>query len=236
MWRWLLLVDPRVFWAPGRPWRRAAPWAARRQAVRAASFDRRVGSLSCQALPPRAPQPACTAAQPSDLSGTAARPCGPSGALRAGGAFAADVARRVALIPSYGCQPPIPHVIPRRLIQTLNLHRWNCNVFGASLKMTAMNYVRNLDGGGVGAARFGRPRRELRSALRLVVRPGPAAHGCRSQALWFLRCRGLALSAMWPGCLKPSSPLLAGVCVGLKPPSPLRVRNGRFWCIFHAQR
>ena len=131
-------------------------------AVRAASFDRRVGSLSCQALPPRAPQPACTAAQPSDLSGTAARPCGPSGALRAGGAFAADVARRVALIPSYGCQPPIPHVIPRRLIQTLNLHRWNCNVFGTSRKMTAMNYVRNLAGGGVVAARFGQSLRSLR--------------------------------------------------------------------------
>ena len=25
-----------------------------------------------------------------------------------------------------------------------------------------------------------------------------------------------------PGCLKPASPLLAGICVGLKPPSPLR--------------
>ena len=34
--------------------------------------------------------------------------------------------------------------------------------------------MRDLAGGGVGAARFGRPRRELRSALRLVVRPGPA--------------------------------------------------------------
>ena len=40
--------------------------------------------------------------------------------------------------------------------------------------------MRDLAGGGVGAARFGRPRRELRSALRLVVRPGPAAHGPRA--------------------------------------------------------
>ena len=38
------------------------------------------------------------------------------------------------------------------------------------------------------------------------------------------------------GCLKPLSPLLAGACVGLKPPSPLRVRNGRFWCSFRVQR
>ena len=59
--------------------------------------------------------------------------------------------------------------------------------FGASRKMTAINYVRNLAGGGVGAARFGRPRRELRSARRLVVQPGPAAHGCRGRALRTLR-------------------------------------------------
>ena len=35
-----------------RPWGRAAPWATRPRAVRAASFDRRVGSLSGQAPPP----------------------------------------------------------------------------------------------------------------------------------------------------------------------------------------
>ena len=69
--------------------------------------------------------------------------------------------------------------------------------------------------------------------LRAVVssppkgsQPGPAARGCRS----------LALSARWAGCLKPSSPLLACACVGLKPPSPLRVRNGRFCCILPVQR
>ena len=73
VWRWLLLVDPRVFWAPGPavgPGCSVYPWAA-------------------------------------------ARPGGPSGALRTGGAFGADVARRIALMPSYGCQPAIPHVIPR---------------------------------------------------------------------------------------------------------------------------
>ena len=49
--------------------------------------------------------------------------------------------------------------------------------------------------------------------------PGPAAaHGCR----------GLALSTRWLGYLKPVSPLLARMCVGLKSSSPLRVRNGRF--------
>ena len=50
-------------------------------------------------------------------------------------------------------RPSMSHVIPLRLVQTLNLHRWNCNVFGVSRKMTALNYVRNLGGGGVVAAR-----------------------------------------------------------------------------------
>ena len=31
-------------------------------------------------------------------------------------------------------------------------------------------------------------------------------------------------------------PIGVWCCVGLKPLSPLRVRNGRFWCIFRAQR
>ena len=61
----------------------------------------------------------------------------------------------------------------------------------------------------------------------LVARPGSAAaHGYRS----------LALSARWLACLKPPSPLLAGICVGLKPPSPLRVRNRCFWRGFRVQR
>ena len=50
-------------------------------------------------------------------------------------------------------RPSISHVIPLRLVQTLNLHRWNCNVFGVSQKMTTINYVRNLGGGSVVAAR-----------------------------------------------------------------------------------
>ena len=53
----------------------------------------------------------------------------------------------------------ISHVIPLCLIQTLNLHCWNCNVYEVSRKMTTINYVRNLAGGGV-----------------------VAAHGCRGQA------------------------------------------------------
>ena len=43
--------------------------------------------------------------------------------------------------------PTMSHVIPLWLVQTLNLHRWNCNVCGLSRKVTELNYVRNLAGG-----------------------------------------------------------------------------------------
>ena len=73
-------------------------------------------------------------------------------------------------------RPLISHVIPLRLVQSLNLHRWNCNVFGVSRKMTTINYVRNLGGGGAWSLICG-------SARRIEARPGPAAaHGHRSQA------------------------------------------------------
>ena len=36
--------------------------------------------------------------------------------------------------------------------------------------------------------------------------------------------------------MKPASPLLAQAQPQLKPPSPLQVRNGRFWHVFRAQR
>ena len=42
--------------------------------------------------------------------------------------------------------PVISHVIPWRLLQTLNSPRCNCNVFGWSPKVTAGNYVRFLSG------------------------------------------------------------------------------------------
>ena len=62
--------------------------------------------------------------------------------------------------------PLISHVIPLRLVQSLNLHRWNCNVFGVSRKMTTINYVRNLGGGAAGSLIGG-------WARRLEAWPGP---------------------------------------------------------------
>ena len=68
----------------------------------------------------------------------------------------------------------ISHVIPLRLLQTLNLHRWNCNVFGWSRKMTVGNYVRNLCG--------------VVSMSRLEARLAPAA-AHRHRGLAFRCCR-----------------------------------------------
>ena len=41
--------------------------------------------------------------------------------------------------------PAMSHVIPSRLLQTLNRGRWNCNVYGLSRKVTELNYVRLLE-------------------------------------------------------------------------------------------
>ena len=122
-------------------------------------------------------------------------------------------------------RPSISHVIPLRLVQTLNLYRRNCNVFGVSRKMTAINYVRNVGGGGVVATQGSQP--------------GPAARGCRSLALSARRtgCLKLPSPLLVPAepRLKPSSPLLVPAEPRLKPPSALRVRNGCFWPSFRAQ-
>ena len=105
---------------------------------------------------------------PTPPTGTAARP---SGALHTGGTWCTDgAARRLEARPgpaaahghrSQTLRPlrrsssrwclvysAISHVIPSQLVQTLNSYRWNCNVFVRSQKMTEINYVRNLSGGG----------------------------------------------------------------------------------------
>ena len=72
--------------------------------------------------------------------------------------------------------------------------------------------MRNLAGGGLGAARFGDPHRELRSARRLVVQPGPAAHAHRGPRAPQL---GLPISPVpGPGPAvppAPSTPVAVGV-------------------------
>ena len=80
-------------------------------------------------------------------------------------------------VSSYSPRPLAPysvnsHVIPLRLLQTLNLHRWNCNVFAWSRKITVLNYVRNLSGSGFPRPQAPRP--------GLISMPGRAHRPLRS--------------------------------------------------------
>ena len=76
------------------------------------------------------------------------------------------------------------HVIPRRLFQTLKMCRWNCNVCGASRKLTDINYVRLLRGGGEGRGKWGsdqcEPRPRQASAARAEA-PATVADHVRQQ-------------------------------------------------------
>ena len=106
---------------------------------------------------------------PSKLSGS-------SGALHTSGTGSRTCACTSARSPARPRRrPSMSHVIPLRLVQTLNLHRWNCNVFGVSRKMTALNYVRNLGGGGVVAAR-GYRSLALPMPAGTAARPSGALH------------------------------------------------------------
>ena len=106
---------------------------------------------------------------------------------------------------NFACNSPTTLSNPE--IRSLELQR-----FQTLLKLHPIELRAKFGGGGVVAAQGSQP--------------GPAARGCRSQAM----------SARWAGCLKPLSPLLACIRVEVKPPSPLRERKGCFWRIFPAQR
>ena len=150
-------VAPRVFWAPEAPAAREArrPHFVRRRASKPAralrslrrpphqwgrGADVWLGASSRSPAGPRRRPPAPRQIPPAPFT-----PVG-LGVLTCACASARCPARPHR-------RPPISHVIPLRLVQTLNLHRWNCNVCGVSRKMTTINYVRNLGGGGVVAAR-----------------------------------------------------------------------------------
>ena len=160
--RCLSLVCCRLVSATAHGHRRQVRWFSRRPPHRrhlaADGFSTRL--LEARPVPPP--------------TGTADKFAGSPGALHISGAGSLMCGWRVALMSSYGCRSATSHVIPRRLIETLNLHRWNCNVFGVSRKMTAINYVRDLAGGGV-----------------------VAAHGHRSQARWFSRRPTPAAMGVW---------------------------------------
>ena len=100
---------------------------------------------------PVAPSVLCGAVQaPPPPTGTAARPTGPSGALHIGGDWHAGVC-----LGALSRSPPVPSG-PSGALHT-------CGAWSLCVPVG-------------GDPPVSRPRRELRSARRLVVRPGPAAH------------------------------------------------------------
>ena len=118
-------------------------------------------------------------------------------------------------------RPSISHVIPLRLVQTLNLHRWNCNVFGVSQKMTTINYVRNLGGGSVVAARRHRSQAPP-SPTGTAAGPSGALHtsGAWCADWWFgASSRSPARPRRRPPAPRqippaPSTPVVPGVLIG----------------------
>ena len=92
-------------------------------------------------------------------------------------------------VAAFQASSAISHVIPLQLLQTLYLHRWNCNVLRGARKMTVGNYVRLF---------------RQSPVIPLWSRAGPALAAlwsCRGPPGW-LRCR---LEAC-PGPAAPPAP------------------------------
>ena len=158
-------------------------------------------------------------------------PSGPSGALHTSGTWCADVCLCFASKPDQA--PPSPINFARNSPATCS------NIEFASLELQRFWGVSKNDHDKLRAKFVWR----WCCCCPWAPQPGPAAPPAPS-------------TPVGPGCLKPASPLLAGICVGLKPlspllacirvglkppsplrvpaeprlkpPSPLRVRNGCF--------
>ena len=138
-------------------------------------------------------------------------------------------------VSSYNPRPLAPysvnsHVIPLRLLQTLNLHRWNCNVFPLSRKITVLNYVRNLSGSGLPspAVVAARPSHRLRA-----LRPGPIVVGSSApsmpEAVEVLQQkprRGAPLMVQFPRLVVVKLDLRLVWCPKCSPPRRITVKMG----------
>ena len=138
-------------------------------------------------------------------------------------------------VSSYSPRPLAPysvnsHVIPLRLLQTLNLHRWNCNVFPLSRKITVLNYVRNLSGSGLPspAVVAARPSHRLRA-----LRPGPIVVGSSApsmpEAVEVLQQkprRGAPLMVQFPRLVVVKLDLRLVWCPKCSPPRRITVKMG----------
>ena len=109
--------------------------------------------------------------------------------------------------------PAMSHVIPLWLVQTLNLHRWNCNVCGLSRKMTELNYVRNLSGGFLADA-----------CRRVLARVSVCLRVSAPQlAAWTSGPSGAACASLWLDgrCMLPDLSPFYGTASASNIPGPL---------------
>ena len=109
--------------------------------------------------------------------------------------------------------PTTSHAIPLWLVQTLNLHRWNCNVFGLSRKMTELNYVRNLSGGFLADA-----------CRRVLARVSVCLRVSAPQlAAWTSGPSGAACASLWLDgrCMLPDLSPFYGTASASDNPGPL---------------
>ena len=207
-------VAPRVFRAPEGPAAREArrPHFVRRRASKPARALRslrrpphqwgwvadvwlcvssRSPARPCHRPPAPRPGPAATHGHCSQTLLALFTPVGP-GVLVGGGPPASRPRRELCSVRRLEASPgpeaisAISHVIPLRLVQTLNLHRWNCNVFVWSRKVTVGNYVRLLVSAGPPAA--------FCAAAGPASRSPPMPSGT---LLWCARCGEEAL--FWIG-------------------------------------
>ena len=156
----------------------------------------------------------------SSPAGTAARPC---------------VSRPARALPPASL---ISHVIPQRLVQMLNLHRWNCSVFGVSRKMTTINYVRNLAGDDLSADH---PHRG--QALCFEARPCPPTPSTPVGRVVLMRIHIIAELSQFRMQFPPSGGVEAASQTGVAPTvqttSVKNADNGLLvakWSAFWAQR
>ena len=200
-------VAPRVFRAPEGPAAREArrPHCVRRRASKPARALRSLRhpphqwgwvavnspARPCHRPPAPRPGPAATHGHCSQTLLALSTPVGP-GVLVGGGPPASRPRRELCSVRRLEASPgpeaisAISHVIPLRLVQTLNLHRWNCNVFVWSRKVTVGNYVRLLVSAGPPAA--------FCAAAGPASRSPPMPSGT---LLWCARCGEEAL--FWIG-------------------------------------
>ena len=194
----LLLVAPLVFWAPSGP---AAVCAGGRRPARSPSALR--ASLGASSRSPA--RPCHRPPAPRQIPPAPSTPVGP-------GRW--SVAGCVVSMPGRDLQPPITFARNSpAACSNIEFASLELQCFWGVSKMSTINYVRNLGGGGVVAARGHR-------GLALSARP-PA---------YLKPLSPLRVSAAPQ--LKPPSPLRVSAAPQLKPPSPLRGRNGCFGAFF----